>query len=151
MRIERDEYDKELINYIHSMSRKISKGRVIAQPLEEFLRDPIEPNNERYIKNSSFITYELGDVSSLFTPPVSKKIKYSVRYFSDRFFDPEDISKVSVLGPELDYGGVTFNLNQDFSVIPGLYVIGDCTGKFRGILQSMASGLICGESIINGN
>ena len=57
---------------------------------------------------------------------------------------------MNIFAPEVDYNGLSFPVNSDFSIIPRLYLIGDCTGRFRGILQAFCSGSICAESIIDG-
>jgi len=79
---------------------------------------------------------------------ISEKIKNAVYYFVDRIFPKDYWENIVVFAPEIHYTGLSFPVKSDFSVIPKMYLIGECTGKFRGVLQSFTSGMFCAESII---
>jgi len=89
-----------------------------------------------------------GNVNQCFPYFISARIKEAVSYFSSRLLPKDRWGEVNVFAPEVDYGGLSFPINSDFSTIPRMYLIGDCTGRFRGILQALCSGMVCAESII---
>ena len=96
---------------------------------------------------SSISFWQWGDVNKCFPTEISRKIRVAVNYFVSKLLPKDQWWKVSVFAPEIDFR-LRFPIGSDFSVIPGLYLIGDCTGKFRGILQSFCSGVICAENLI---
>ena len=109
-------------------------------------------NTENYKSSKSFkssISFWLqSDVNQCFSQLISAKIKEAVHYFASGLLPKDRWDKISVFAPEVDYGGLSFPVNSDFSIIPRMYLIGDCTGRFRGILQSFCSGMICAERVI---
>jgi uncharacterized FAD-dependent dehydrogenase len=129
---------------------RVSSGKPVCQILSDYLG--VSPKNHASSKwvASSISFWVQGDVNQCFPEPISKKIKEAVYYFGSRLFPKDRLDEVNVFAPEVDYGGLSFPLNSDFSIIPRLYLIGDCTGRFRGILQAFCSGIVCAESIIGG-
>jgi len=126
----------------------LTKGKPGAQRLSEYLGEV----HGRQTANQSFKTsisyWENVDISKLFPPSISEKIKNAVYYFVDRIFPKDFWENIVVFAPEIHYTGLSFPVKSDFSVIPKMYLIGECTGKFRGVLQSFTSGMFCAESII---
>ena len=60
----------------------------------------------------------------------------------------DDWPRIGVFGPEFDYYWPTMTVHADFRTdVDRLYLIGDGTGRFRGILQAFASGLHLGSSL----
>jgi len=89
-----------------------------------------------------------GDVSDAFPAPLSTEVKEAVMYFAQRLLPRQHWQQVKVFAPEVDYAGISFPVKPDFSIRPGLYIIGDCVGEFRGIAQAFCSGIICAESLV---
>ena len=55
-------------------------------------------------------------------------------------------NSLSILAPELKIIR-DLSIGDNFEISNNLYVIGAATGLFRGILQSLCSGLRCGQLI----
>ena len=137
-----DEIKKKLLN--------ATNDKPICQRLPDYLNISTKSGNPSKSLKSSISFWVQDDVNLCFPQPISTKIKEAVFYFSSRLLPKDRWDDVSVFAPEVDYGGLSFPVNSDFSIIPGMYLIGDCTGRFRGILQAFCSGVICAESIIGG-
>lgn len=136
-----DEIKKKLLN---------ATDKPTCQRLQDYLNISTKSDNPSKSLKSSISFWVHDDLNLCFPQPISTKIKEAVFYFSSRLLPKDRWDEVSVFAPEVDYGGLRFPVNSDFSIIPGMYLIGDCTGRFRGILQAFCSGVICAESIIGG-
>ncbi len=127
---------------------EISNGRPIYQSLNDYLSIDFNFESKKVKIDVSNTYWVPGNIDYIFPEEISKKIKIAVRYFVSKLLPKKYWAKTFVFAPELDYGGLCFSIGPDFSVHPNLYLIGDCTGKFRGILQAFCSGIICAENII---
>ena len=127
-----------------------TNDKPICQRLPDYLNISTKSYNPSKSFKSSISFWVYDDVNQCFPQPISTKIKEAVFYFASRLLPKERWNEVSVFAPEVGYGGLSFPVNSDFSIIPGMYLIGDCAGRFRGILQAFCSGVICAESIIGG-
>jgi len=90
-----------------------------------------------------------GDINKLFPDEISMKIKNAVVFFVTKVFQKKDINSITIFAPEVHRNGYKFSLKKDFSIYERIYLVGECSGAFRGILQSFCSGVICAESIIS--
>jgi len=90
-----------------------------------------------------------GDINQCFPNHLSAKIRKAVIYFTSRLLPKDSWEIVNVFAPEIDYGSLSFPIKSDFSIAKRMYLIGDCTGRFRGLLQAFCSGIICAEGIIS--
>jgi uncharacterized FAD-dependent dehydrogenase len=135
-----DEIKKKLLN--------ATNDKPICQRLPDYLNISTKSYTPSKSFKSSISFWVHDDVNQCFPQPISTKIKESVFYFSSRLLPKDRWDEVSVFAPEVNYGGLSFPVNSDFSIIPRMYLIGDCTGRFRGILQAFCSGIICAENII---
>lgn len=129
---------------------KKRKEKKIFTPIRQDYIDFIDGNvTNIYTTNSSISCYQKGDINMLLPLEVSKEIKINLSDFVNTFIPIEYQKQISVFFPEISYGGYNYDLNSSFECIPNLYLIGECSGKFIGILQSFASGLICYDKINN--
>jgi uncharacterized FAD-dependent dehydrogenase len=135
-----DEIKKKLLN--------ATNDKPICQRLPDYLNISTKSYNPSKSFKSSISFWVYDDVNQCFPQSISTKIKEAVFYFASRLLPKDRWDEVSVFAPEVNNGGLSFPVNSDFSIIPRLYLIGDCTGGFRGILQAFCSGVICAESII---
>jgi len=139
-------------NVLFSSIRKrminITNGRPICQNLLDFLGINHKSKYTNVTKDDSclFINQNLH---TIFPEQIYQRIKKAVYYFVSKLVPSQYWSKITVFGPEIDYNGLKFPVKSDFSITPKMYLIGDCTGRFRGILQSFCSGIICAEDILN--
>lgn len=138
--------NEKIYNEIKMRSLKIGGGKLIYQNLVEYLN--ISPKNDFVLNNMSHSYSVREDITQCFPSSVSKEVKDAVQYFLFSLIPKESWDKIVVFAPEVANSGLSFTLNPDFSVLPGLYLIGECTGKFRGILQAFCSGIVCAESIV---
>lgn len=127
-----------------------SEGIPIRQSLVDFLKG-YHPSVGRITENvepASITFWHWGDAAACFPQTIATKIRGAVEYFVSRIFSSEECSLISIFAPELDYYWPRFKMNHGFeSDVPGLYLVGDSTGHFRGILQAFCSGLKCAEHI----
>lgn len=149
LRLQASEHNETILNRIESRLLEISDGRPLCQRLPEYLHIGMQHSSSEYSHAAASLGVP-GDIHQCFPPPLSTKIREAVFYFASRLLPQHHWYEVNVFAPEVDYGGLSFPVNPDFSIVPRMYLIGDCTGRFRGILQAFASGIICGESIVGG-
>lgn len=148
IRLKPSKQNEVILDEIKKRSLQISNGKPGCQRLSDYLGIYANNLNSARRLDSSISFWMQKDVSQYFPQPISIKIKDAVRYFASQLLPKDRWDEVSVFAPEIDYGGLSFPVNSDFSIIPRMYLIGDCTGRFRGIWQAFCSGIICAESII---
>ena len=148
IRLKTSKQNETIFNKIKKKLLYVSYGKPVCQRLPDYLNVDIKNYDPDRSLKSSISFWVQGDVNQCFPPDVSIKIKEAVLYFTSRLFPKDCWEKVNVFAPEVDYGSLSFPVKSDFSISPGMYLIGDCTGRFRGILQAFCSGIICAESII---
>jgi uncharacterized FAD-dependent dehydrogenase len=137
-----------VFNSIREKVLSLSKGVPIRQNLQAYFDPSKEPQKAEQNHAGSFSFWQWGDVNQCFPKDVSKDIRQAVEQFASKLLPREANEKASVFAPEVDCR-LTFPVKPDFSVVPGLYMAGDCTGRFRGILQAFCSGGVCAKNIVN--
>ncbi|MDR0372377.1 MAG: hypothetical protein LBI79_02265 [Nitrososphaerota archaeon] len=136
-----------LFNEILDKMYKESGGYPVHQPLTQYLHKT-EPERDNHLKLSSTLNiWRYGKIDNCFPQIVSDELKDAVQFFVTKLLPNEQWNHVNVFAPELDFR-LIFPLQQDFSVTPKLYMAGECTGRFRGILQAFCSGEISANSIL---
>lgn len=148
IRLKPSKQNEVILDEIKKRSLHISNGKPGCQRLSDYLGIYAKNLNSARQLDSSISFWVQKDVSQYFPQPISIKIKDAVRFFASKLLPKDRWDEVSVFAPEIGYGSLFFPINSDFSIIPRMYLIGDCTGRFRGILQAFCSGIICAESII---
>jgi len=151
VRLRPSKQNRTIFEEIKKRIYQISNGELVYQRLSDYLDIPVVSGKPIEFLKTSISFGIMDDVNQCFPSYISTKIKDAVFYFVDRLLPKNRLNEVTVFAPEVNYGGLSFPIKPDFSIIPKLYLIGDCTGKFRGILQSFCSGIICAESIIGDN
>lgn len=137
-----------LFSGIRERLLKQSNGRPVRQLLTDFLaRRASQPNKA---KDSSSISYwQWGNIEDCLPESVYFEVRSAVEFFVSNLIPQEAYPAVSVYAPELDYYWNRFPLEEGFQAKkPGVYLIGDCGGYFRGILQAFCSGLECATQIL---
>jgi len=136
-RIKESGKNYDIYNLIMERLANIDNNNLIMQDLESYLSSKKYPNNvckER--------------IEKCYPEDISEKIKESIEFFIVKFFKKTDWNNINIFGPELSYGGMIFNIDSSFAIKKNLYIIGESTGQFRGILQSFCSGSICMRKIL---
>lgn len=144
VRIDNADYQK-LIKFIKKQLEIQTEGLPVRQTYNNFLN----PKNSQNFEMPSSINYwSWGDINNLFPEEISQEIRNAVTFFASNLINNSDLDEVTIFGPEIHRTGYNFTLKKDFSIEEGLYLVGECSGAFRGILQSFVSGVICAESIV---
>ena len=86
----------------------------------------------------------MGDINRLFPQSVNAEIKQFLEKMVDALELPT--GNLTIIAPELKLLRAV-ETTKDFEVERNVFVIGAATGKFRGILQSLCSGIRCGEIV----
>ena len=151
IRLRPSKENETILEEIKKRFRSVSNGKPIRQMLLDYLDSDAQSSRPAKSSKSSISFWVQRNINQCFPQPISQKIREAVYYFASGLLPKDRWGEVNVFAPEVDYGHLRFPINSDFSIIPGMYLIGDCTGRFRGILQAFCSGIICGESIIHGH
>lgn len=87
-----------------------------------------------------------GNISTLFPEDINKSIR---NFLSNVLIGAMSIdgNKLTLVAPELKILR-NVKLSNNFELIPQLFVVGAATGEFRGILQSICSGIRCGHYLV---
>jgi uncharacterized FAD-dependent dehydrogenase len=147
-RYEPSDRNKILLQHIRERSIRQRNGRLVCESLTGYLDSTATVAKTSTPERTSDSFWVWGDVKSAFPASVSTEIREAVMYFAQRLIPRQHWERVKVFAPEVDYAGISFPVKPNFSIRPGLYIIGDCVGDFRGIAQAFCSGIICAESLV---
>jgi hypothetical protein len=145
-RMDPSQDNMSLLKEIETKAIKMRKGKLILQPLSEYLGGKKE--DLRLLPSLPDSVFIRGSIDDCFPDYIGAQIRDSVLYFASRLIPKNWWPNTNVFAPEVDYPGVFFPIKPDFSVRPRLFMIGDCVGLFRGIAQAFASGIICAKGLI---
>lgn len=138
VRLPPSEKNEKFYQQIQQNLLRKNQGKIISQTLLEYVTDKKFLNTKK----------EKTNLADIFPEPIKTNIRDAVLFFAEKFFLKNEWRKIKVYAPEIDYGGMLFPLTNNFSVTRNMYIIGDCSGRFRGILQSFGSGIYCAKHII---
>lgn len=139
--------NKELFENIRNRILSLSKGKPIRQTLTDYLKVPKTCDHPGQDYPCDMHFWQWGNINECFPQSISSRIRKAVDYFATKILPKDQWDKVSVFAPQIDCR-LMFPLKDDFSLKKRLYMAGDCTGRFRGILQAFCSGIICAQNII---
>lgn len=123
-----------------------SHGIPIRQKLQDFISSQVSPPHR---EPASILYCQWGEIMKSFPEDVGEKVRTAVETFAAKLIPVELHSSVSVFAPEMDYYWPRLPLRSGFaSRKERLYVVGDCAGHFRGILQAFCSGIVCAKHIV---
>jgi hypothetical protein len=134
-----------LIDYVKKQLITQTNRLPIRQKYDDYIHS-IKSHNT--LMDSSINHWAWGEINQLFPEAISQKINNALKFFVSNLFQNRDICKITIFAPEIHRNGYNFILKQNFSIKERIYLIGECSGAFRGILQSFTSGVICAESIL---
>jgi uncharacterized FAD-dependent dehydrogenase len=138
--------NSQVYNRIRERYLQLYDGVPVRQSYSSYISSRESAIN--YEKETSINYWQEGDINKIFLPGIGEELNNGVKEFVEKVIGRTE--QISVYAPGLYYPGREFCIASDFSVGKKLYVIGEATGKFRGILQSFCSGMICGELINKG-
>ena len=117
----------------------VSGGRPVREALGAYLN---ESRGRDQQVGSSIAFWQDGHVSMCYPADVASSIRAAVHQFASAFLPRAEWDRVMVFGPEVDYYWPTMDVQADFrTIVDRVFMIGDATTRFRGILQAFASGL----------
>ena len=117
----------------------ISGGLPVRESLTAYLGEGLELRQDI---RSSITFWRPGQVSVCYPSDIAVAIRAAVYEFAAALLPRREWHRVAVFGPELDYYWPTLDVQADFrTAVDRLFMIGDATTRFRGILQAFASGL----------
>jgi uncharacterized FAD-dependent dehydrogenase len=149
MRLNPDEGNGRLLNEIKKRVSNIGNGRPVRQGLDTYLGVKTTSFMPAKITNiASSSRYQEGNINQCFPPRIARMVQKGVRKFALAFLPQTNWQEVDVLTPSIEYSWLQFPVDHSFAIAPGMYMVGDCTGKFRGLLQAFCSGAMCAEGII---
>lgn len=117
-------------------------------PIKQSFVDYLNKHKSNNTIQSTLNTAVSDDINNLFP----SEINYLLRDFIQKvIIEAMGIDKNSIILVAPEFKIIrNFNIHRDFEVDTDVYVIGAATGKFRGILQSLCSGIRCGELLRRG-
>ncbi len=89
---------------------------------------------------------QIGDINKMFPNSINEALREFIDHVIVKTMHIEK-EAITIVAPELKTV-VNFELTDHFEITSHLYVVGAATGKFRGILQSICSGVQCGKYIL---
>ena len=95
--------------------------------------------------SEKYIPVQQGNIKDIFADEINNDI---IDFIESVLIKTVGINRddIIIYAPELKET-IKFNINNDFQIDDNLYVVGAATGSFRGILQSMCSGIHCANSL----
>lgn len=133
--------DQHIIDAFKRTYFTIYNGIPIKQRYADYL------NNKESIMDFSekYIPVQKGNIKNVFSEEINANIIDFIEHvlITTLGLNREDLI---IYAPELKETHY-FEINNSFQVEDNIFVIGSATGKFRGILQSMCSGIHCANSL----
>ena len=130
-----------------NMILKVNKnGKTIVQNMNSFLNNTNTCNiDEKYCTMKDYVIDNVNKYLPNETLKYIKEMIIDIDKVLPGFANEDNI----VYAPSFELGGNIYKLSKSFeSNIEGLYIGGDASGYFRGLMQAMISGKIISEDII---
>lgn len=133
--------DLNALNVFKEKYSKVYNGIPIKQSYNDYINNKISDLNFA----EKFIPVQQGNIKDIFADKINDDIIDFIEAVLIQAIGL-DRKDIIIYAPELKET-IRFNINNDFQIDDDLYVIGAATGSFRGILQSMCSGMHCANSL----
>ncbi|MCX5770303.1 MAG: hypothetical protein NTZ09_08540 [Candidatus Hydrogenedentes bacterium] len=135
--------------YVEAQARMSEVAQVV--PLRQNLLQFIgKDQNAGDCGNPSTLNqWKAANILAHYPKESGEELRCAVEQFFEHLFPRrKDKGAVAVYAPAFEYFWPRFPLMQHLnSRVPGLYLVGDASGNFRGILQAFASGIYCAEHL----
>lgn len=114
-------------------------------PVKQNFNDYLNNKISRFNLDEKYTFTQAGNIRDMFNENTNSDI---IDFIDNVLIKALGLSNedIVLVSPELKLLN-NITLNNDFQVAPNIYVVGSATGKFRGILQSLCSGIYCGNII----
>ena len=133
--------DLNALNVFKEKYTKIYTGIPIKQAYNDYINNKLSDVNF----SEKYIPVQQGNIKDIFTDEINNDI---IDFIESVLIKTVGVNRddIIIYAPELKET-IKFNINNDFQIDDNLYVVGAATGSFRGILQSMCSGIHCANSL----
>ncbi len=128
----------EFLNRYEAMHRGL--------PIKQEYSDYMANRETRVDLFTTLPTAQNGNIAQLFPDEINQSIRDFLKHVLEEAMQM-DINALTLIAPELKILR-DIELSTQFEILPRLFVVGAASGKFRGILQSICSGLRCGQNIL---
>jgi uncharacterized FAD-dependent dehydrogenase len=143
--LQKFEDPKEILDIQEELFKNRKNKNIIFQSYESFVND----STPLFTRSAGYKNISAGKIIDYYPKFAFEEIKNEVQNFFRNFIKTNNPGDINLYFPEFNFGFHSFITEPDFSVKKNLYLIGEGTGKFLGILQSFASGLMCGKEMLN--
>lgn len=135
--------EKELLEFLNNY-KHLFYGTPVKQKYTDYLLGYV--SSEPIYTTLS--TARLGDINKMFTDSINSALQEFINHV---IIEAMHVKKdeLTIIAPELKTM-IDLKLSDQFGIAPDLYIVGAATGKFRGILQSICSGIQCSKYILRG-
>jgi hypothetical protein len=138
-----------LMQNVRKRIRRLSAGKPVRQMLRDYLDGGIGSEKALAVANCSLRAWTHGNVSRVYPKCIQEPLHRAVTHFAATLLPGEAHSVTSVIAPAIEYFWPAVEVRHGFtSRQRNLYVVGDCTGQFRGILQAFSSGMFCADHLL---
>ena len=128
-----------LFQTILNRVKEESGGLPVRELLPSFLNDGEKSSDH---VPSSITFWKPGRVAHCYPADTAQAIRNAVHRLATAFLPRDQWHRVAVFAPEVDYYWPTIDVRTDFrTTVEGVFMVGDGTARFRGILQAFASGM----------
>ena len=133
--------DLNALNVFKEKYTKVYNGIPIKQAYNDYINNKLSAMNF----SEKYIPVQQGNIKDIFADEINNDI---IDFIESVLIKTVGINRddIIIYAPELKET-IKFNINNDFQIDDNLYVVGAATGSFRGILQSMCSGIHCANSL----
>lgn len=133
--------DLNALNVFKEKYTKVYNGIPIKQAYNDYINNKLSDVNF----SEKYIPVQQGNIKDIFTDEINNDI---IDFIESVLIKTVGVNRddIIIYAPELKET-IKFNINNDFQIDDNLYVVGAATGSFRGILQSMCSGIHCANSL----
>ena len=114
-------------------------------PVKQKFNDYLSNKISSFYCDEKYIFTQTGNIRDMFNENTNSDI---IEFIDNVLIKALGLSNedIVLVSPELKLLN-NITLNNDFQAAPNIYIVGSATGKFRGILQSLCSGIYCGNII----
>lgn len=133
--------DLNALNVFKEKYTKVYNGIPIKQAYNDYINNKLSDVNF----SEKYIPVQQGNIKDIFADEINNDI---IDFIESVLIKTVGVNRddIIIYAPELKET-IKFNINNDFQIDDNLYVVGAATGSFRGILQSMCSGIHCANSL----
>lgn len=148
LRLDTSVDSEKILHHIRGILASEFNMRPVIQRLEDYLVNRDGKGLSRTAVHCSMNGGQFGNINRCYPDPYSEILRAGVNRFTSSMLSHIDHDRVNVFAPAIEYFWPRFKLDPLFQVRKNLFLAGDCTGQFRGLMQAFCSGVACGNNIL---